>query len=123
MRLVEPPFSLVSPCLRQSYNAPTKQLTLRVSLVSLCLSQSYNTPTKQLTLRVWLASSAVFIPLSAWRPSKKKILQVWGEHGNYSTSSYKNGSMVHIRITATLSKFDDTSDPNQGCMSRLVQNY
>ena len=69
------------------------------------------------------SSGAVFIPLSAWRPSKKKTLQVWGEHGNYSTSSYKNGSMVHIRITATSSKFDDTSDPNQGCMSRLVQNY
>ena len=69
------------------------------------------------------SSGAVFIPLSAWRPSKKKILQVWGEHGNYSTSSYKNGSMVHIRITAGGSIFNDTSDPNQGCMSRLVQNY
>ena len=69
------------------------------------------------------SSGAVFIPLSAWRPSKKKTLQVWGEHGNYSTSSYKNGSMVHIRITAGGSIFNDTSDPNQGCMSRLVQNY
>ena len=69
------------------------------------------------------SSGAVFIPLSAWRQSKHKDLKVWGEHGNYSTSSYKNGSMVHIRITATSSKFDDTSDPNQGCMSRLVQNY
>ena len=68
-------------------------------------------------------SGAVFIPLSAWRQSKHKDLKVWGEHGNYSTSSYVNGLMVHIRITATLSKFDDTSDPNQGCMSRLVQNY
>lgn len=69
------------------------------------------------------SSGAVFIPLSAWRPSKKKTLQVWGEHGNYSTSSYKNGSMVHIRITAGGSIFNDTSDPNQGCMNRLVQNY
>ncbi len=68
------------------------------------------------------SSGAVFIPLSAWRPSKQKTLQVWGEHGNYSTSSYVNGSMVHIRITATSSIFNDRSDPNQGCMSRLVQN-
>ena len=69
------------------------------------------------------SSGAVFIPLSAWRPSKKKTLQVWGEHGNYSTSSYVNGAMLHIRITATSSLFNDRSDPDQGCMSRLVQNY
>ena len=69
------------------------------------------------------SSGAVFIPLSAWRPSNKKDLNVWGEHGNYSTSSYVNGAMLHIRITATSSLFNDRSDPNQGCMSRLVQNY
>ena len=68
-------------------------------------------------------SGAVFIPLSAWRQSKHKDLKVWGEHGNYSTSSYVNGSMVHIRITAGSSIFNDRSDPYQGCMSRLVQNY
>ena len=68
-------------------------------------------------------SGAVFIPLSAYRSHNNRTLSVWGEHGNYSTSSYKNGSMVHIRITATSSIFSDTSDPNQGCMSRLVQNY
>ena len=68
-------------------------------------------------------SGAVFIPLSAWRQSKHKDLKVWGEHGNYSTSSYVNGSMVHIRITAGSSIFNDRSDPDQGCMSRLVQNY
>ena len=68
-------------------------------------------------------SGAVFIPLSAWRPSNNKELKVWGEHGNYSTSSYVNGAMLHIRITATSSLFNDRSDPNQGCMSRLVQNY
>jgi hypothetical protein len=69
------------------------------------------------------SSGAVFIPLSAYRSHNNRTLSVWGEHGNYSTSSYKNGSMVHIRITATSSIFSDTSDPNQGCMSRLVQNY
>ena len=69
------------------------------------------------------SSGAVFIPLSAWRPSNKKDLNVWGEHGNYSTSSYVNGAMLHIRITATSSIFNDRSDPNQGCMSRLVQNF
>ena len=68
-------------------------------------------------------SGAVFIPLSAWRPSNNKELKVWGEHGNYSTSSYVNGAMLHIRITATSSIFNDRSDPNQGCMSRLVQNF
>lgn len=69
------------------------------------------------------SSGAVFIPLSAYRSHNNRTLSVWGEHGNYSTSSYKNGSMVHIRITATSSIFSDTSDPNQGSMSRLVQNY
>ena len=68
-------------------------------------------------------SGAVFIPLSAYRPQNSRTLSVWGEHGNYSTSSYVNGSMVHIRITATSSLFNDRSAPNQGCMSRLVQNY
>ena len=68
------------------------------------------------------SSGAVFIPLSAYRSHNNRTLSVWGEHGNYSTSSYKNGSMVHIRITATSSIFNDRSDPNQGCMSRLVQN-
>ena len=68
-------------------------------------------------------SGAVFIPLSAYRPQNSRTLSVWGEHGNYSTSSYVNGSMVHIRITATSSLFNDRSDPNQGCMSRLVQNF
>ncbi len=69
------------------------------------------------------SSGAVFIPLSAWRQSKHKDLKVWGEHGNYSTSSYVNGAMLHIRITATSSIFNDRSDPDQGCMSRLVQNF
>lgn len=68
-------------------------------------------------------SGAVFIPLSAFRSQNSRTLGVWGEHGNYSTSSYKNGSMIHIRITAGSSLFNDTSVPNQGCMSRLVQNY
>lgn len=68
-------------------------------------------------------SGAVFIPLSAYRAQNSRTLTVWGEHGNYSTSSYVNGSMVHIRITATSSLFNDRSAPNQGCMSRLVQNY
>ena len=68
-------------------------------------------------------SGAVFIPLSAYRPQNSRTLSVWGEHGNYSTSSYVNGSMVHIRITATSSIFNDRSAHNQGCMSRLVQNF
>ena len=69
------------------------------------------------------SSGAVFIPLSAYRAQNSRTLSVWGEHGNYSTSSYKNGSMIHIRITAGSSIFNDTSVPNQGCMSRLVQNF
>ncbi|WP_455091406.1 hypothetical protein [Prevotella jejuni] len=69
------------------------------------------------------SSGAVFIPLSAYRSRNNRTLSVWGEHGNYSTSSYVNGSMVHIRITATSSIFNDRTDPDQGCMSRLVQNF
>ena len=52
-----PPFSLASSCLIQSYDAPTKQLTLCVSLASSHLRQSYNAPTKQSTLCVLLAFS------------------------------------------------------------------
>ena len=69
------------------------------------------------------SSGAVFIPLSAYRSRNNRTLSVWGEHGNYSTSSYVNGSMVHIRITSTSSIFNDRTDPDQGCMSRLVQNF
>ena len=70
-------------------------------------------------------SGAVFIPLTAWRPSNTGTLKEWGRHGNYSTSSRRGNSMLHVKITplAIGISFKEASDPNQGCVSRLVQNY
>lgn len=72
-------------------------------------------------------SGAVFIPLSAYRaPSLAKLVQ-WGEHGNYATSQYSGNKMLHLKITdnnvGSFLKVDATSEPDQGCMNRLVQNY
>ena len=71
-------------------------------------------------------SGAVFIPLTAWRPSNQSVLKQWGKHGNYTTTSrnwLKN--ILHVRITPSFGPiiFDDGSDSNQGCATRLVQNY
>ena len=71
-------------------------------------------------------SGAVFIPLTAWRPSGQSVLKQWGKHGNYTTTSrnwVKN--ILHVRITPSFGPiiFDDGSDSNQGCATRLVQNY
>ena len=70
-------------------------------------------------------SGAVFIPLTAWRQSNTGTLKEWGRHGNYSTSSRRGNSMLHVKITplAIGISFKEASDPNQGCASRLVQNY
>ena len=71
-------------------------------------------------------SGAVFIPLTAWRQSGQSVLKQWGRHGNYTTTSrnwLKN--ILHVRITPSWGPiiFNDGSDSNQGCASRLVQNY
>ena len=70
-------------------------------------------------------SGAVFIPYSAWRPSGQSLLKEWGRHGNYSTVSRSGGSVLHVRFTplAIGVKFQDSSDLDQGCATRLVQNY
>ena len=70
-------------------------------------------------------SGAVFIPYSAWRQSGTSLLKQWGNHGNYATSSYSGNNMVHIKLTPLPagSNFYATTDPNQGCASRLVQDY
>ncbi len=70
-------------------------------------------------------SGAVFIPYSAWRQSGTSLLKQWGSHGNYATSSHSGNSMVHIKLTPLPagSNFYATTDPNQGCASRLVQDY
>ena len=72
-------------------------------------------------------SGAVFIPLTAWRQSGTNVLKQWGNHGNYATSSRNGSSVYHVKITSASGplqlKFYEGSDPNQGCVSRLVQNY
>ena len=71
-------------------------------------------------------SGAVFIPFSAYRKAGSNKLEQWGRHANYATSSRNGGSVLHVRITPFPIDgvhFNDGSDPNQGCASRLVQNY
>ena len=72
-------------------------------------------------------SGAVFIPLTAYREGGKSLLKEWGRHGNYATTSRSNflKKVYHVKITplAIGVGFYDYSDPNQGCASRLVQNY
>ena len=71
-------------------------------------------------------SGAVFIPLTAWRPSGQNVLKQWGKHGNYATTSrnwVKN--ILHVKITPSWGpiSFKEGTDPNQGCAVRLVQDY
>ena len=70
-------------------------------------------------------SGAVFLPFSGWRQTGSKILKEWGNHGNYSTSEAYGSSMMHLKLYSdfTQTYLDKTDDPNQGCLSRLVQNY
>lgn len=68
-------------------------------------------------------SGAVFIPLTAWRPTGSNVLREVGNHGNYFTSSYKGGNIIHVLMTdGGTPNTANASDPGQGCMSRLVQN-
>lgn len=70
-------------------------------------------------------SGAVFIPLTAWRPSGQSLLKEWGRHGNYATSSRSGNTILHVKITplAIGIYFKEGTDPDQGCATRLVQNY
>ena len=70
-------------------------------------------------------SGAVFIPLTAWRPSGTGTLKQWGRHGNYATTSRSGNNICHVKITplAVGISFKEASDPNQGCAVRLVQDY
>ena len=71
-------------------------------------------------------SGAVFIPLTAYRAAGSNKLVQWGVHGNYATSSRNGGSVLHVKITpypADGVKFAVWTDANQGCASRLVQDY
>ena len=70
-------------------------------------------------------SGAVFIPFSAYRKGGTNKLEQWGTHANYATSSRSGNSMNHVKITpkAIFVEFYNASDPNQGCASRLVQDY
>ena len=70
-------------------------------------------------------SGAVFIPFSAYRAAGSNKLEQWGTHANYATSSRSGNSMRHVKITpkAIFIEFYNATDPNQGCASRLVQDY
>ena len=71
-------------------------------------------------------SGAVFIPFTAYRQSGTNVLKQWGIHGNYATSSRNGRSVYHVKITPypiDNINFYEGSDADQGCASRLVQNY
>lgn len=75
-------------------------------------------------------SGAVFLPLTAFRNKGQDQLNEWGQHGNYSTSTYQNKRLIHalrgmyhVRFTINGIVFSDDTEPGQGCASRLVQNY
>ena len=72
-------------------------------------------------------SGAVFIPLTAWRPSNQSVLKQWGKHGNYATTSRSNflKKIFHVKITPSFGpiSFKEWTDSDQGCAVRLVQNY
>ena len=75
-------------------------------------------------------SGAVFLPLTAFRNKGQEQLNEWGQHGNYSTSTYQNKRLIpafkgmyHVRFTINGIVFSDDTEPGQGCASRLVQNY
>ena len=75
-------------------------------------------------------SGAVFLPLTAYRNEGQATLTEWGQHGNYSTSTYQNKRLIlankgmyHVRFTINGIVFSDDTVPGQGCASRLVQNY
>lgn len=74
-------------------------------------------------------SGAVFLPLTAYRNEGQAQLNEWGQHGNYSTSTYQNiklltinKGMYHVRFTINGIVFSDYTVPGQGCASRLVQD-
>ena len=70
-------------------------------------------------------SGAVFIPFTAYRESGKSLLKEWGRHGNYATSSRSGNRILHVKITplAIGIYFKEGTDPDQGCATRLVQDY
>lgn len=74
-------------------------------------------------------SGAVFLPLTAFRNKGQEQLSEWGQHGNYSTSTYQNKRLIpafkgmyHVRFTINGIVFSDDTAPGQGCASRLVQD-
>ncbi|SUC37910.1 hypothetical protein [Prevotella pallens] len=85
-----------------------------------------NADTNETTFELIRNSGAVFIPLTAYREGGKSLLKEWGRHGNYSTSSRSGQNVLHVKITplaAVFIGFYDYTDKDQGCATRLVQNY
>lgn len=112
-------------CLIFPDNMPYSEAKALFKGTNVTFGRKSNADDNETTFEKIRNSGAVFIPLTAWRPSNQSVLKQWGKHGNYATSSRSGYSILHVRITPSFGpiKFNDGSDSNQGCASRLVQNY
>ena len=112
-------------CLIFPDNMPYSEAKALFKGTNVTFGRKSNADDNETTFEKIRNSGAVFIPLTAWRPSNQSVLKQWGKHGNYATSSRSGYSILHVRITPSSGpiKFNDGSDSNQGCASRLVQNY
>ena len=112
-------------CLIFPDNMPYSEAKALFKGTNVTFGRKSNADDNETTFEKIRNSGAVFIPLTAWRPSNKSVLKQWGKHGNYATSSRSGYSIRHVRITPSFGPivFNDTSDKDQGCASRLVQNY
>ena len=112
-------------CLIFPDNMPYSEAKALFKGTNVTFGRKSNADDNETTFEKIRNSGAVFIPLTAWRPSNQSVLKQWGKHGNYATSSRSGHSIRHVRITPSFGPivFNDTSDKDQGCASRLVQNY
>lgn len=113
-------------CLIFPDNMPYSEAKALFKGTNVTFGRKSNADDNETTFEKIRNSGAVFIPLTAWRPSNQSVLKQWGKHGNYTTTSrnwVKN--ILHVRITPSWGPiiFNDGSDSNQGCATRLVQNY
>ena len=112
-------------CLIFPDNMPYSEAKALFKGTNVTFGRKSNADDNETTFEKIRNSGAVFIPFSAYRASNSNKLDQWGTHGNYATSSHSGRTMVHIKLTPLHagSNFYDTSDANQGCAARLVQDY